>query len=297
MRTELTAEEVESYRDNGFLVIDPFLDADELEEWRAAVDEATQRPTRLPGHDPVGAMRTNPKAADAIAYYERVFTQRVNLWQTDERMRRLVLDPRIGKVAATLEGIDGIRLWHDQALVKEPWANPTGFHLDVPRWSFSSPHAISLWVALDDATMQNGCMGYLPGSHKAENYERAGLEQDLAALFTARPDLAAIDPVFCPLRAGGAAFHNGLTAHGAGPNMTRGRRRAMTMQMMPDGATYNGVRNILPPELVARLDVGDLLDDETQNPLLYRRAQYESSVVVTPSLKTRESSVSNSPSL
>ena len=47
-------------------------------------------------------------------------------------MREIMLDGRIGKMAAQLAGVDGIRIWHDQALVKKPWANPTSFHLDTP---------------------------------------------------------------------------------------------------------------------------------------------------------------------
>ena len=65
-------------------------------------------------------------------FYDRVFDQLVNLWQTDEAMRNLILDPRIGRMAAELAGVDGVRVWHDQALIKRPYANPTAFHLDAP---------------------------------------------------------------------------------------------------------------------------------------------------------------------
>ena len=93
---------------------------------------------------------------DGESYYDGVFIQRVNLWQDNPRVKELVLDPRIGKVACELEGLDGVRVWHDQALIKQPWANPTAFHIDNAYWSFSSKHAISLWLALDDVTVQNG---------------------------------------------------------------------------------------------------------------------------------------------
>ncbi len=71
--------------------------------------------------------------------------------------------------------------------------------------------------------------------------------------------------------AGGALLHNGLTFHGAGANMTPGRRRAMTVGYMPDGSTFNGTPNILPPDDLTTLQIGERLDNESQNPLVYRR--------------------------
>lgn len=49
---------------------------------------------------------------------------------------------------------------------KEAWANPTSWHVDVPYWSFNSLSAVSFWLALDDADLSNGCLHFLPGSHK-----------------------------------------------------------------------------------------------------------------------------------
>ena len=73
-----------------------------------------------------------------------------------------------------------------------------------------------------------------------------------------------------PARAGSAVLHNGLTAHGAGANMTPRPRRAMTCAYMPDGSTFNGRRNILPPELFESYTVGDVLNSEW-NPLIWKR--------------------------
>ena len=61
-----------------------------------------------------------------------------------------------------------------------------------------------------------------------------------------------IDPISVPMKAGDCSFHNGLTAHGAGCNMTRGRRIAMTCAYMPEGSTFNGQRNILPKDYFDR---------------------------------------------
>ena len=77
--------------------------------------------------------------------------------------------------------------------------------------------------------------------------------------------------MLCPCPAGSAVFHNGLTADGAGANMTNRPRRAMTCACMPDGSVFNGTKNILPDAYFARLSVGDPLDDDAFNPLIWHR--------------------------
>lgn len=266
MRTEVTQAEIDSYQENGFVVIEDFLTAPELETWREAVDEAVEHrgKQRILG-------RTETLKDDD--YYTNVFVQRVNLWQDNDGMRKLMLDARLGKLATELAGVEGIRIWHDQALIKRPWANPTGWHLDNPYWSFHSRDAISLWVALDDATLHNGCLYFLPGTHKLATFDNVGIGQNIGDLFKVYPDWASRDSAAAPMKAGSCSFHNALIAHGAGANMTPGFRRAMTCAYMPDGSTFNGQRNILRPEQIARLTIGDVLDDEEQVPLIYHRSK------------------------
>jgi ectoine hydroxylase-related dioxygenase (phytanoyl-CoA dioxygenase family) len=286
MRTDLTADEIGFYRENGFLVVPDFLGADDLASWREAVDEALELrgdamfagPTALDAE--ASRREPTPEELEEQAYYAKVFTQHVNLWQSSEKVRSLMLDSGLGKIAADLAGVDGIRIWHDQALTKPPYATYTAYHLDLPYWSFTSPNSITIWVALDDATYENGCMYYLPGSHKAEKYDNVEIGKDIGALFDIYPEWRGIDPVACPVPAGGACFHNGLTAHGAGANMTHGRRRAMTCGYMPDGCTFNGIANVLPPAYTDSLEIGDVLDNDEHNPLIFSRARAQPSPAV-----------------
>lgn len=269
-----SSEQRQAYAEQGFLVVEDFLLPEELERWREAVDGAIERrgAQRFAfANDQEDAIASASRSADDQAYYERVFTQRVNLWQTDPDMSKLLLDPDFSAFAGELAGVEGLRIWHDQALVKPPYGNPTAYHLDVPYWSFTSPDAITIWLALDDATLENGCLYYVPGSHKAEKYDNVGIGRELGALFEVYSDWAGVAARPCPVGAGGALFHNGLTFHGAGANMTPGRRRAMTCAYMPDGCTFNGQQNVLPPAYFASLRPGEVLDREEQNPLVYRR--------------------------
>jgi ectoine hydroxylase-related dioxygenase (phytanoyl-CoA dioxygenase family) len=203
------------------------------------------------------------------SYFGNVFDQLINLWQTSERVKKLMRNPQLGRMACQLSGAKGIRIWHDQALIKQPWANPTTLHLDTPFWSFSSRDALSIWIALDDVTLSNGCLYFLPRSHLQTNFQNIGITSNMNAIFQVYPEMISTQAVAAPMKAGSASFHNGLCIHGAGPNMTPYPRRAMTCAYMPDGSTYNGQRNILSEDYAAQLAIGDLLADETQNPLLF----------------------------
>jgi phytanoyl-CoA hydroxylase len=269
MRTQITEQQVASYRENGFLLIEDFLNKEELETWREGVTEALEERggRKLPGKETkTGEDDGINKDAD---YFGKVFDQMLNLWQTNEKVKQLMLNKDIGKMAADLAGCDGIRIWHDQALVKRPWANPTSWHLDTPFWSFSDRRALSIWVALDDATPENGCLYFMPGSYHTTSFENPGIGKNMDSVFQFYPQFIKSSSVGVPMKAGSCSFHNGLTIHGAGANMTGGFRRAMTCAYMPDGATFNGIKNILSDEQMAKLKVGDPLNDEAQTPLIY----------------------------
>lgn len=271
MREEPTAAERRNYESNGYLVVEEYLDAAELERWQVALEGAlaARGDRRLAFGDGSDGIRLRDDVDQR--YYDQVFTQRINLWQSDPTMRALLVDSTLANFAGRLAGVDGLRIWHDQALVKPAYGNPTAYHLDVPYWSFTSPDAITIWLALDDATLENGCLYYVPGSHKAAKYANVGIGPELGALFDVYPEWRGVPAVACPVPAGGALLHNGLTFHGAGANMTAASRRAMTCAYMPDGATFNGQQNVLPPAYFASLHVGDVLDREEHNPLVYRR--------------------------
>ena len=215
MRATATPEQIASYRRDGFIVIPDLLDAREVAELAQGVAEA------------VSAMGRSKLAGaekewlEGDGFYDRVFVQRLNLWKINPVVRRYMLGPEIGGLASQVAGCD-LRVWHDQTLQKAPWANPTAWHLDVPYWSFHSPDAISIWIALEDSTYQNGCMYYLPGSHRLVTYENVGIGPDFGALFGVYPALKDIEPVAAPMKAGSCGFHNGLCAHtGRGPTSLR----------------------------------------------------------------------------
>ncbi|WP_295676703.1 phytanoyl-CoA dioxygenase family protein [uncultured Mucilaginibacter sp.] len=271
MNYQVNETQVEFYQQNGFIVIEDFLTPIELEYWRTLVMNAVRnrKGQKMPGKE----LKTGEDDGinEDAAYYGKVFDQLLNLWQTDDGVKELMFDERIGEMAAKLSGADGIRIWHDQALFKRPWANPTSWHLDTPFWSFSDRRALSIWVALDDATPENGCLFFIPGSCHQTTFENKGIGKNMDGIFEVYPQFAKITSFAAPMKAGSCSFHNGLTIHGANANMTSGFRRAMTCAYMPDGNVFNGTANILPEDYLQTLKIGDLLNNDEQNPLIYHR--------------------------
>ncbi len=264
MKTQITSEQIAEYQRNGFLTVTDFLSSGEIEELKTAVAGAVDR---------MGSKKVSGGEVDwedGDTYYSRVFTQKLNLWRIDETVKRYMLSPELGRMVSSLAGVKGMRVWHDQALIKPPWGNPTGWHLDNPYWSFHSKNSISIWIALEDATLNNGCLYFMPGTHKQAGFDNAPIGENIGDLFKVYPEWAKLEAVPAPLKAGSASFHNGLTAHGAGANMTPRTRMAMTCAYMPEGSTFNGQQNpILPDRIFKSLKVGDLLDDDDQYPLIY----------------------------
>jgi len=266
MNTDITKQQVDDYRENGFVVIEDFLTADELEHWRDQMEDAVAK--RGDRRRPDGG--TEQAKSE---YYNKVFVQRINLWQDHEGIRKIMFNEKLGQMAATLAGVEGIRIWHDQALIKQPYGNPTSWHLDNPYWSFHSHDSLSIWVALDDATLENGCLYFLPGTHKSATFDNVPIGTNISDLFEIYPEWKKIEPVPATMKAGSCSFHNGLTAHGAGANMTPYPRRAMTCAFMPDGSMFNGQQNILSEEQASVLSVGDTLDNDSQCPLIYHESK------------------------
>lgn len=256
MRSTVTEQEIEDYRRDGFVAIPDLLSPSELDHWRAVVGTAADE----------GLVR-QPDGSNP-----NVFTQRMHLRRVSPAVSELVEDTHLGRMVADLEGVDAVRLYFDQALVKEPFGAPTQYHLDLPWWPFASDHACTIWIALDDATKENGCLYFSPGSQRLALSHRSDLGNDLGAVFAAQPEVVHA-PVASPLPAGGCSFHNGRTIHGAGANMTPGRRRAMTAAFMPDGVRFNGTRDVrvLGEQYLDTLTEGDLLQDDQLNPVVYAR--------------------------
>ncbi len=153
--TTLTPTLVEDFRRDGFVVVPGLLSADERRRYGSAVDEA------------VGARsKHDTRALAEKSRYEQSFIQCQNLWEDGAEVRPLTFHAGLAETAARLLGVDAVRLWHDQALYKEPGGRETDPHQDQPYWPIVETNTVTAWIPFDGSTLESGAMGYLPGSHR-----------------------------------------------------------------------------------------------------------------------------------
>jgi ectoine hydroxylase-related dioxygenase (phytanoyl-CoA dioxygenase family) len=173
---------------------------------------------------------------------DQVVVQIVNIWQADDLFRAHLTNSKVLEALAQLMDTDTIRVWHDQVQYKPPViGTSTGWHQDYPAWPILDPaDLISCWVALDDATLENGCMRMVPGSHKWGSIRSLGSGPNFMPTYdpSELPDDAQVEVEPIEVPAGCAAFHHCLTWHGSAPNPSKKHRRAIAVHYMPGHTRY-----------------------------------------------------------
>jgi ectoine hydroxylase-related dioxygenase (phytanoyl-CoA dioxygenase family) len=260
----VTEQSILSYRERGFVLIEDAFSSGEIRILRDECEMAVDH--RLKSN-----VLHNQESRGA--FHARVFVQCLRVIEFSDVLRDALLSGEMAYLLSKLSGVPRFRCWHDQALFKPGYSNPTAWHLDAPYWSFSSRNAISIWIALDDVGAHNGALVFLPGTHLMALPLRPavvniGIGGSVDALFDVYPEWRKLESVVIPCAAGSMICHNGLTAHAAGCNMTNAPRRALACSYMPTGSRFNGRRNILSEAYLSRLSLGDVLDDDVELPLL-----------------------------
>ena len=225
--TELSEEKILSFCRDGFVHVPGVISREEAAEFREAALDACRR---------------MPKYSELA-----VFTQILNLWRLDPKLRQLTLHPNIGATAEKLTG-KPLRLWHDHLLIKQPNnQKPTEFHQDSPYEPLGNiPSHLTAWVALCDVPVERGCMTFIPGAQHLTGLptpkleDPANFEIDEEYMFRICPELSWYPRVTVPLKAGDCTFHRGSTPHRAGENATTEPRVAHVIVFVDAGAIYAG---------------------------------------------------------
>lgn len=182
-------------------------------------------------------------------------------WRVQQALRDAVFSPAMVVPCAQLLGVEDLRFWHDQVFAKPP-GHPGGvpWHQDYSYWTRTAPAChITVNVMLDDADEENGCLCFVPGSHRWGLLPPLPFDSQLEALVDRLPPGARFEPVAAPLRAGQATIHHSHTLHGSrGNRSTRWRRAAVFNYMgghvrVADGREplLRGAAPIATGELVA----------------------------------------------
>jgi len=243
---EITAQIIDSYRQNGFVRIPNVITREEAEFYYGVSERI------------ITEFQEQRNTVEAPFVDFDALVQIVNVWQIDEDIRKLTFHPNVARAAEILSGRP-LRLWHDHFLAKMPHNDAaTEFHQDQPYW----PHAgsldpISAWIALCDVPVERGPMTFIPESHQKTGLPVQSLN-DPRSLFTICPELEYWPRVTLPLKAGDCTFHHGRTAHMATPNRTDVSRLAHVVIYMDRDTCYRELAHVVTDPL--ELKAGDRLD-------------------------------------
>lgn len=218
--------QVESYRQNGHVLLRGVANAQEVQVYRGLITHSTDELAK--SYKPMSERDT----------YGKAFIQNMNLWVNDEGIRRFTLARRFAKIAADLMGVDGVRLYHDQALYKEPGGGHTPWHQDQQYWPLDGVKCVTLWMPLVDVTADMGTMRFADGSQNLGYLGSLNISDDSEAeLESLIREKGYNISSAGDMKAGDATFHDGWCIHGAPGNGSADRtREVMTIIYFEDGA-------------------------------------------------------------
>ena len=220
----LTHDAIAAFQRDGHVCVRGLASAAEVAAYRPLIDQATM------------VHRYDKRPLDERDTYGRAFVQSPNLWRREAPIAGFTLARRFARVAAELMGVDGVRLYHDQALYKEPGGGYTPWHQDQAYWPLDTTHTITLWMPLLDIPVAVGSMRFASGSHRFGDLGMAGIGDDSQVYFDALIARRGFTiDTHGALRAGDATFHAGWTIHGAAGNPSTTMRSVMTIIYFADG--------------------------------------------------------------
>lgn len=219
---ELSAAQIQGFHRDGFLALDALTKPEETATLREVYDElfASRRSDLGRDHLDLGAVDEDGR--ETLTQILNPAKHAPTLGDTQARINALSIARQLLGAETSAGG--------DHAIMKPPGHGaPTPWHQDEAYWDPRYRHSgISIWMPLQEATLDNGCMQFLPGSHALDVVPHRLVDADAHALEVAEPvdeDRA----VACPIPAGGCTIHHCRTLHYAGPNRSDGPRRAYIM--------------------------------------------------------------------
>jgi len=208
------------FRRDGFVRLKAVLTAEEIARYGEAITRLTL------------ALAKQQRPLEERSTYGKAFLQVTNLWEHDGAARAFVFGKRLARIAAALLEVEGVRLYHDQALVKEPGGGITPAHADQYYWPLASDRAVTAWVPLHPVPREMGPIGFYAGSQRFEFGRDLQISDASERRVGAAMEKQGFPLVDDPFELGEVSFHLGWTFHRAGANRTASPRSAMTIIYM-----------------------------------------------------------------
>lgn len=227
----LTDEQITFFHANGYLAGLRLFDDDQIDALRAefVLLSDPDHPGRHLFYEYNSNESTDPS---------RILFHALGAWRVAPGFHDLLWNPAfLVPAAQLLKG--SVRFWHDQIFSKPAHhGGIVAWHQDYSYWTRTQPmQHISCWIGLDDSTRDNGCVHYVPGSHRWNLLPVTGLANNMNAIqrVLAEQQKKLFKPLAIELKRGEASFHHPLMVHGSYENSTDQPRRAAVLNAFRDG--------------------------------------------------------------
>lgn len=259
----LSSEQIAFFHEHGYLS-----NIKLLEDWQvAALNEelAAILDPEHPGNELFYEFHSN-ESSDPNG----VLFHALGAWRITPGLHDILWNPAFVMAASQLLGDVAVRFWHDQLFCKPAHhGGVVAWHQDYSYWTRTVPmQHLTCWTGLDDATVDNGCMYYVPGSHRWGLLQKPELAGEMDGLLTwlNEEQKEQFKPVPVEMKQGYGSFHHPLLVHGSYENRSNRPRRAFVLNVFADGTLSNTDQELLAG--VPVVDKGNQMSGQFF-PLLY----------------------------
>jgi len=223
LQVNVTEEQVAFFRKNGFLRIERMTTDAEVEWMRGIYDQLFNQ--RMGEEEGRYFDLAGPRAHSGTETLPQVLGPEGKF----PELRESVYFRNARQLAARLLEVEEAQVNGGGHMILKParYGSETPWHQDEAYWNPSViPHSLSVWLPLDPAIIESGCMQFIPGSHKGEIRWHRHIDNNPLTHGLVTDDVDPSQAVACPIPVGGATFHHCRTLHYSGPNTTDHSRRA-----------------------------------------------------------------------
>jgi len=240
----LTPEQIAQFRRDGFIKLKQVLSPEVIDYYGSIITSEVHRLNTM--HLPIEQRDT----------YHKAFLQVGNIWTKNETVKEFCWSQRLGRLAAELLGVKGVRMYHDQALYKEPNGGITPWHADQYYWPLSNANSVTAWIPLQATPQEMGPLAFAAGSHQFEMGRDLVISDESEQRIGRSMKEHNYPLLDTPFDLGEVSFHYGWTFHRAGPNTSTKPRAVMTIIYIEDG-----IRLIEPNTKARRDDRASFMSD------------------------------------
>ena len=216
----VTPAQVKYFSENGFIKIKNIFDASVIDYMNIVISKEVDR------------LNNQQIPLEERDTYGKAFLQIMNLWTHTSAVKDIVFSKKIAQIATGLMQTAGVRLYHDQALFKEPKGGHTPWHADQYYWPLDTENTVTAWIPLQATPLNYGPLEFSAGSNQLTAGRDKQISDESQAFLEAELKRHAFNHVVEPFDVGEISFHRGWLYHRAGPNVSGNMRKVMTMIYM-----------------------------------------------------------------